>query len=185
MLILSLSDSLLIDIQLPVREILTYGIGSIATFAILFILYLISNQIVKKFEKRPDNEIASKLRKNLKVPIVLLIIIFALWLPLSFTEVPEIISNAANKILTILLIAIFAWILIKLVNLIKYFVLKQYDIDRKDNLKARKVYTQFRIIERILVFLIILVAISLALMTFGEIRRYNLPLHSQFVWMMW
>ncbi len=164
------------DFHLPVKEILTYGIGSIAIFAILFIIYLIIHQIAKKIEKRTGHELVSKLRKNLRIPVVLLIIILALWLPLSFIEVSDVISGAANKILTILLIAVFAWILIRLVGLIKYLVLKQYDIDRKDNLKARKVYTQFRIIERVLVFLILLVAIALALMTFGEIRRIGVSL---------
>jgi len=165
-----------IDFDFPAKEIVTYVTGVIIIFAVLFIIYLIVNRILWKIENKTRNELTKKLRKNLKVPVILLIIILALWLPFSFTEVPEIITNSANKILTILVIAIFAWISIRLVYLVKFLILKQYDIDQKDNLKARKVYTQFRIIQRILVFLILIIAISLALMTFNEIRRIGVSI---------
>ncbi len=164
------------DFDFPAKEIITYVTGVVIIFAVLFIIYLIVNRILWKIENKTRNELTKKLRKNLKVPVILLIIILALWLPFSFTEVPEIITNSANKILTILVIAIFAWISIRLVYLVKFLILKQYDIDQKDNLKARKVYTQFRIIQRILVFLILIIAISLALMTFNEIRRIGVSI---------
>ncbi len=143
---------------------------------LLLIVYLITNRIIKNLEKKTENEFLINLRKNLRIPVILLIIILTLWLPLSFTRVPEIITNAANKVLTILIIVVFAWISIRLVKLIKYLVLKQYDIDQKDNLKARKVYTHFRIIERIIIFLILVIAVSLALMTFSEIRKIGISI---------
>ena len=40
----------------------------------------------------------------------------------------------------------------------------------ENNLKARKVYTQIKVFERILVVLIFIVAFSLSLMTFEEIK---------------
>jgi len=158
------------------KDIISYIIGVLIAFVILFIVYLIINQIIKKLEKKSDHELIRKLRKGLRIPVILLITILALWLPFSFAQVPEIITNTANKILTILIIAIFAWISIRLVRLVKFLVLKQYDIEQKDNLKARKVYTQFKIIERILVFLILIIAISLALMTFSEIRKIGVSI---------
>jgi small-conductance mechanosensitive channel len=46
----------------------------------------------------------------------------------------------------------------------------------KDNLKARKVYTQFRVLERIVIFIVILIAIAIALMTFEGIKRIGISL---------
>lgn len=158
------------------KDIISYTVGVLIAFVVLFIVYLIINQIIKKLEKKSEHELIRKLRKNLRIPVILLLTILALWLPLSFAQVPEIITNTANKILTILIIAIFAWISIRLVRLVKFLVLKQYDIEQKDNLKARKVYTQFKILERILVFLILIIAISLALMTFSEIRKIGVSI---------
>ncbi len=158
------------------KDIISYTVGVLIAFVVLFIVYLIINQIIKKLEKKSEHELIRKLRKNLRIPVILLLTILALWLPFSFAQVPEIITNTANKILTILIIAIFAWISIRLVRLVKFLVLKQYDIEQKDNLKARKVYTQFKILERILVFLILIIAISLALMTFSEIRKIGVSI---------
>jgi small-conductance mechanosensitive channel len=55
-------------------------------------------------------------------------------------------------------------------------ILGRYDIDEKDNLQARKVYTQFRVLERIIIFIVILIAVAIALMTFESIRRIGVSL---------
>lgn len=159
-----------------IENIITYMSGVVITFIILFIVYLFLNQIIRKLERKTNHELIKAIRKNQRIPFILLIIILALWLPFSFTQVPETITNTANKILNLLIIVIFAWIAIRLVKLIKFLVLKQYDIEQKNNLKARKVYTQFKIIERVLVIIILVVAISLALMTFSEIRKIGISL---------
>lgn len=158
------------------NELFFYGFGFALTFIILFILYLITNQVFKKIEQKTENYFAKRLRKNYKLPIVLLIIVCSVWLPFTFSEVPDSISIPARSILSILLIAIVAMLAIRFVNLIQYLVLKKYDIDQKDNLKARKVYTQFRIIQRVINFIIVIIAIALALMTFNEIKKIGVSL---------
>jgi small-conductance mechanosensitive channel len=55
-------------------------------------------------------------------------------------------------------------------------ILNRYDFNSEDNLDARKVYTQFKIIERIINFIIIILALSLALMTFDGIRKLGISL---------
>ena len=171
-----MKTKLLLVIDFPLKDILTYIIIATVAFVVLYIGYLIINRVIKRQEKKSSDELISKLRLNLRLPVVLLITILSIWLPFLFIEVPELITKTANKALTILLIIVIAWVLIRLVKLIKHLVLKQYDIGQKDNLTARKVYTQFRIIERILIFLILIIAVSLVLMTFSEIRRIGVSL---------
>lgn len=175
-MILFIVNSLHLNFKLPGHEVITYATGVIALFVVLLIVYIISNRIIIGIEKKTGNELINRLRKNLKIPVILLVTILAFWIPLAFTEVPETVTAIVNKIMSILLIAVFTWISIHLVDLIRHFVLRQYDIDQKDNLKARKVYTQFRIIQRILIFLILIIAISLILMTFSEIRRIGVSI---------
>lgn len=69
------------------------------------------------------------------------------------------------------IIVAIAWFLIILLRRIKRQVLKQYDINKEDNLKSRKVYTQFNILEKVIVFIIILTAIGLILLSFESIRE--------------
>ena len=161
---------------LPYEAIGYYVLAVLAVFSVLFIIYLIAKRILVKLASRPGNELFQRLIGNLRVPVLLLLGVLALWLPLSFTSVPEVVSHVAGKILSILFISVVALMAIRVVHLIKYLVLKRYDIDQKDNLRARKIYTQFRILERVMIFIIILVGISLALMTFSEIRKIGVSI---------
>jgi small-conductance mechanosensitive channel len=70
----------------------------------------------------------------------------------------------------------FSWFLIELIRLLKRIILSKFDISQNDNLSSRKVYTQFNIIEKVLVFLIILFAIGIILLSFDSIRRIGIGL---------
>lgn len=77
---------------------------------------------------------------------------------------------------TLLLIAALAWLFIQLLAVIKLTIIEQYDFEHKDNLEARKVFTQFDILENILVGLVVVIALAIALMTFPSIRRIGISI---------
>ncbi|NNC62480.1 MAG: mechanosensitive ion channel, partial [Eudoraea sp.] len=81
-----------------------------------------------------------------------------------------------RKVSTLLFIVSFTWLLIRIIKLIKQLVIRNYDVHSPNNLKARKVYTQFTILERILIFLIIIMATGVALMSFEEIREIGISI---------
>jgi len=55
-------------------------------------------------------------------------------------------------------------------------LLKKYDIGQADNLKDRKVHTQYNILEKIVVFIIIVVASAITLMLFEGVRKVGISL---------
>ncbi|NJX17255.1 mechanosensitive ion channel family protein, partial [Tamlana crocina] len=57
---------------------------------------------------------------------------------------------------SLLLIFSFTWFIIVAIRIAKNQFLKQFDVTTADNLRARKFYTQFNIIERISIFVVIL-----------------------------
>jgi small-conductance mechanosensitive channel len=77
---------------------------------------------------------------------------------------------------SILLIISLAWGLIVLIRVLKRFFFEKYDISKEDNLRSRKFQTQFNIIERVVVFLIIIVAIGLIFMLFEDVRKIGISL---------
>jgi small-conductance mechanosensitive channel len=81
-----------------------------------------------------------------------------------------------KKISTLLFIFSFTWLLIKIIRLIKQFVIMKYDVSSEDNLKARKMYTQFTILERIFIFIVTIMALGIALMSFEEIREIGISI---------
>jgi small-conductance mechanosensitive channel len=70
----------------------------------------------------------------------------------------------------------FTWLIITMLNVIKRLLLVRFDKDESDNLKARKFYTQFTILERISIFLVVILGIGAALMSFDGIRQIGVSL---------
>lgn len=77
---------------------------------------------------------------------------------------------------SVLLIISLAWLGIVILRASKKIFLEKYDISEEDNLKSRKFQTQFNILERIIVFLIVIVATGLILMLFEDVRRIGISL---------
>jgi small-conductance mechanosensitive channel len=73
-----------------------------------------------------------------------------------------------------LIIAGFSWLIIELIRRLKTKFLKRFDLSEEDNLKSRKLHTQINIIEKVLVFIIILTAIGLILLSFDSIREIGI-----------
>ncbi|GHA41970.1 hypothetical protein GCM10007103_24100 [Salinimicrobium marinum] len=62
------------------------------------------------------------------------------------------------------------WLIILTLKILKNRMLRRYDVNTSDNLKARKIYTQFAVLENIIIFIIVILAIGIALMSFESIR---------------
>ncbi len=118
-----------------------------------------------------------KALKRFIIPII--IFIFSLFLQYGLHPL-DIFKEAwvfrFVKLGEVLLIAGFAWALIVLINMGKNRFLQNFDIGEADNLKTRKLYTQYNIIEKIVVFIIILVSTGFALMLFDGVRNIGLSL---------
>jgi len=94
------------------------------------------------------------------VPVVAVILALpVLGLPLAYEEI---ISKASS----LLVVAAVAWILIQSVKAFEQFVLSKYDVGVADNLQARKIHTQVRVISKALYVTIGIFAVASALMLF-------------------
>ena len=84
--------------------------------------------------------------------------------------------NTLRKVNSLLMIFAVTWLIVRVIRMLKHLLLKRYDFDKKDNLKSRKLLTQYTVIERILVFIIVLFALGIALMTFESIRKVGISI---------
>ncbi len=155
-----------------VNILITAMIPVVLGLGIHFLLFIVLKRLLSSTKEL-------KLRVNiqkLKVPSLILIIIIAFKIS-SYLLGPDVTATLyINHLLNVLLISSIAWLLMRSVAFGKAQILNRYDMDSKDNLDARRVYTQFKIIERIVNFLIIILAISLMLMTFKSIRNFGISL---------
>jgi small-conductance mechanosensitive channel len=76
---------------------------------------------------------------------------------------------------SVLLIITLAWFVIEIVSMARVLFMKKFETNKTD-IKARKVFTQIRVFERIIVVLIIVISSGLALMSFDSIRQIGVSL---------
>jgi small-conductance mechanosensitive channel len=117
------------------------------------------------------------MRKRTKLIISVLLILSTF----AIKPIVNLISRYTDFDLSVLVeqrrnfvIAGVAWLMIILLREIKRQVLKKYDLSKEDNLKTRKLYTQFNVLEKVVVVIILLTATGLILLSFESIREIGI-----------
>ncbi len=141
----------------------------------LLVYYVLSRLIVRIGKRSPDQTLKNVWKKFKNPALVVVLLVDFIFLKEMFT-LGEKAAASVNQFITVSIIFCVTWLLIKAINLAREVILRQYDLGDKDNLKARKVYTQFRVLERIIIFAVILIATAIALMTFDGIKRIGISL---------
>jgi small-conductance mechanosensitive channel len=135
------------------------------------ILYFIFIKILGSSAKKSRSILFSSLIKNLRSPLVVILPLITLNLSHSYLSLPEGVVEAIGRVLSIALTVTIAWLIAKFTFVIEDLVLNTYEIDAKDNLKARKVYTQLQFFKKTVVIVISIIALAIILMSFEQIRQ--------------
>jgi len=143
----------------------------------ILLFYLVLQWILRKFGKNPRYLIPVGAVRRISDPVLLILLALLIRLP-SFRELLGFIDEPYwfKKTSTLLFIFASTWLILNLIKLLKQNILKKYNIAAADNLKARKVTTQFNILERIVIFVVIFLAAGIALISFEEIREIGISI---------
>ena len=71
----------------------------------------------------------------------------------------------------VLLIGAFTWLGVRMLTAINRIVVRMYPSDMDDNLRARRIQTQTRVLGRTLGVFVVLFGLAAALMTFPSVRQ--------------
>jgi small-conductance mechanosensitive channel len=150
----------------------------LAAIVVSLVCYAVVTFVLKRWHARKG--IAEKgmpaFAKYFKAPLRSLIPAIFLIIVLPFLKLPPKALQVSHHVLTIWLIIAVAWFLIKVVRFGRDLILSRYHIDAQDNLQARRMYTQIRVIERIIIFGIVLLAGAAVLMSFNRVREVGVSL---------
>ena len=147
------------------------------TLLVLIGVYLGIGAALRYFGKNPRYLLPSETVKRVAWPLIFILLSLLIRVPALRTLLRlENYTEAFKHASTLLFIFGFTWLIITLLNVVKRLLLVRYDTDVIDNLKARKFYTQFTILERISIFLVVLLGIGAALMSFDGIRELGVSL---------
>jgi small-conductance mechanosensitive channel len=150
--------------------LISAGILAAVVVAMLLVhslVYRLLADLVSHTSSSLDDSFVRRSRKPAKLILPLLAAIVTLGtLPLPRTAI-----GPLRHIVGLALIGATAWLAISLLGVIDDAVEQKFRIDVKDNLAARRVQTQVKVLERIVTVVIIIVTTAIGLMTFPEIRQ--------------
>jgi hypothetical protein len=103
-------------------------------------------------------------------PTRLALCLAAVALVLPLAPLNDVLRQQLSHLLVVAVIALIGWITVRAVDMGAARYLLQFRLDVEENFLARKHVTQVRVFKRVIVTLIIIVAVSTALMT-TKLRR--------------
>lgn len=153
-------------------EPLVYGVIIIVGAGIIglivhFVIFLILTRVSRRTSNVMDDSFVKHTRRPLKYILILLAINLAMPL-IALSQNALYIFNSLFRSLFILAVA---WLIISLTAVAEDAILCRYNINIKNNLEARKIYTQTQTIRKILAVIIIIIAIALILLGFDSFRQ--------------
>jgi len=150
----------------------------VAAVAASAVAYFVLAFILRLWHRR-RSEPGRRMRPHVQyfgAPLRLLLPAIAFTVVLPYLTLPPAAHTVGRHVLTLWLIAAIAWLSIRAVGFLRDVILSRYDIQQADNLHARRVYTQIRLIERIVVIGIWLLALAAVLMSFTRVRAIGVSL---------
>jgi len=84
--------------------------------------------------------------------------------------------SGVTRVSGVLLIAAITWLAIRAISAIAEAVVRLHPANVSDNLEARRVQTQTRVLARTVIFLVVVIGLGAALMTFPAVRQIGASL---------
>ncbi len=143
-----------------------------------FVIHFMIDLFLKNWHKRRESSLKGlKLKfSHLKAPLRMLIPAICIAIVLPFVRLPQQILSLLIHLVNLWIIGTIGWLLVRIVFIVRDRVLGRYQIDVKDNLEARRVYTQILLIQRILIVIILFVTLAIMLLTFDKVRQIGMSL---------
>ncbi|MEX2218021.1 MAG: mechanosensitive ion channel domain-containing protein [Phycisphaerales bacterium] len=140
------------------------ALGGLVAHAVLGVII---GRIVRRTPSKLDEAAAKYAYK----PTRLIFPTLAAQLFVPSLPLPPGIREVIWHALSILLIVGVAWLLISMTKLLEDLVQSRHDIKATDNLEARRVVTQVRLLRRTAEVVIVIIGMAVVLMTFPRVRE--------------
>ncbi|MGA7803470.1 MAG: mechanosensitive ion channel domain-containing protein [Bradyrhizobium sp.] len=151
----------------------------LAFVCLAIVCALVTHRIAVALAKRaigPKRSIAIVILDTTAGPIRLALCLAAVAFALPLAPLSDELRVALTHLFAVASIALVGWISIRAVDLAAGRYLLRFRDEIGENFLARKHVTQVRVFKRVIDTLIIVVAISTALMTFDSVRQYGVSL---------
>jgi small-conductance mechanosensitive channel len=160
----------------PVRPWIWAGLAVALAVLGALILHGIVYFIGRRVTNRTDLVADSSFVRRTRSPARLVFVLVALRLTAPTLPLGDAGHEAVGHLLGVSLIAALTWLVIRVMSVTDDVILARYRVDVRDNLRARQVHTQTRVLSRTAMIVAAIVGLSAALMTFPTIRQFGASL---------
>lgn len=144
--------------------------GVVAAIVLCFIVFAAVDRVAR------HNVLARCLVARIRQPAFVAAPLVALQLLLGTVDEPLPALPLAVRAVSILLIAALTWLVLRAVSAIGDAMIELHPSNVSDNLEARRVATQTRVLTRTLMFVVVVIGAGAALMTFPNVRQVGASL---------
>ena len=171
----SLSGTSMLSDLSPVLERVGLNLASAFTLllaaglglALAWIATFLLNRIAT-FERA---RLVAAIAARCSAPLQVLLPVLAMSVALASLDITTGIGRHLLRIFNVLGIVLAGWLAVRAVRGFVGYFLDEYSIDHADNLEARRLQTQFRVLGRVMIFVVVLVTAAGVMMAIPSIRH--------------
>lgn len=127
--------------------------------------------LLKRIAKFERARLAAAIAARCSAPLQVLLPVLAMSIALAGLDIATGIGGHLPRILNVLGIVLAGWLAVRAVRGFVGHFLDEYSIDHADNLEARRMQTQFRVLGRVMVFVVVLVTAAGVMLAIPSIRH--------------
>ncbi len=144
--------------------------------AIALVAHRLVFGLARRLAARTATDIDSMLVQNIRAPARWALMALVLQFLLPITPIRESSLGHLRHGLSILLIASVTWLIIRAIGVIDDVIKKRHPLTVRDNLRARQIHTQSRVLSRTLMTIVGVLGTAAILMTFPRVREFGTSL---------
>jgi small-conductance mechanosensitive channel len=137
-----------------------------------WVIFAVAGRLAKRTGSVVDDSLVRHTRRPTRVVFPLL----AIFVALPVLPVTGVVEGAIRHLLALAMIAVVAWAVVVLTEVVSDAVSTKYRMDVEDNLEARRIRTQLQLLRRMTLAIVGVVAFSVMLMTFPSVRHLGVSL---------
>ena len=171
-------DNILSRFQQMLSFVPEWLVGLCLVIGAIFIALFVHG-IAARITKRALGErwpAVTLLLQRIAGPARLALCLAAVALVLPLAPLNDVLGEQLRHFFIVAVIALIGWITVRAVDIGAARYLQRFRLDTDENFLARKHVTQVRVFKRVIDTLIIIIAVSTALMTFESVKQYGVSL---------
>lgn len=151
---------------------LAWELGLIAgAVALAVAVHWLAYRLIRRWADDPETQLADEIARRMRGPTLILLVVLSVRMTRPARNLPPELAEGARQLMSIGIIVLISWTLLVLVSAVSKGLTRRHDMSVSDNLRARRMHTQVRVIARILTALVIILGSASILMTFPGVRQ--------------